>query len=83
MARAYVKLPNGEVVYPKVKLCVMPYELNYPVREFRSMEDVRAYYWGPPKMDAPCQSRIAPFFTVGSLRGWNTCGDGPACSRLQ
>lgn len=80
MARVYVRLPNGEVVYPKAKLCVMPYELDYPVREFRSMADVRTYYWGPPKPDEQGQSRIATFVTVGSLRGWNTCGDGPDCS---
>ncbi len=58
---------------------VMSYELEHPVREFRSMEDVRSYYWGAPKPDEQGQSRIAAFVTIGSLRGWSTCGDGPVC----
>ena len=60
-----------------------PLKFNYPVKCFESMEDVRSYYWGPPKPDEHGQSRIALFVTVGSLRGWNTCGDGPVCSSLQ
>lgn len=60
---------------------VVPMKFDYPVREFQSMADVREYYWGAPKLDASGKSRIAAFVTVGSLRGWETCGDGPVCER--
>lgn len=64
---------------PRRPFAIETGQYDYPVRAFESMADVRGYYWGPPKPDAQGQSRIAAFVTVGSLRGWGTCGGGPSC----
>lgn len=62
---------------------VLPRNLSSPVRGFTAMEDAREFYgWDPPRPkddSKPC--RVALFVTVGSLHGWQTCGDGPFCSQ--